>query len=194
MHHPSAVCSNASRQGSDTTMSVQCPQLECTWPRSIASRACRLSDHPDVALAMLQRRYRSANAHPLTLACISPLAPKLCQNQTQRSVPTRTSAFVLRFHPNLRNVVSRALHIAPPPPELNLTVLSAWKNALPSLNSRVGSTSRASREGRREGSLCVSEPLSDNLTDKPLLTYSTINMCNSKSSTPSVGGSDPERS
>ena len=150
------------------------PSIHFAWPNAVCQRVHSLSDNKELALSLLVRRYVYANAHPLTTRLFSSWEPRRPKPKIESGTdPPNRAVFVLRYHPIFAKLFYRALHTTPLPPELNLKVLPAWKHALPSIATVVAKSNRRAcnsiserREGRREGSLCVS-----NLTETPLRNF-----------------------
>ena len=161
------------------TLNVQCNQAEVatplcptsahvfhihtSWPGSMRSRVIQLSDDKSLALCQLNTRYTMANAHPLTLDLLGRFEKSALASVSRfvsSSVPSPQAPFreplVCRYHPLLRTILNRTIKCVPPPAELGLRLMPAWRNYLPSMSSKVVGTG-VSREGRREGTLCVFE-------------------------------------
>ena len=124
----------------------------------VRQRVCMLSDNPRLASSTLFEKYKLANAHPVTLQLLDePAAARTqCVRPTPSLLPCMREAVVCRFHPTLRICLNRAIQAVPPPAGLNMRLLPAWKNALPSIGSLASKSVSICRVGRREGSLCVS--------------------------------------
>jgi hypothetical protein len=164
------------------------PSVHASWPNTVCNRVCSLSDSKLESLAALARRYVCANAHPYTIALFESWQPKsgshmgsitAASSSAGAAVAAATAAeqprkiaFVTRYHPMFRKLFHRALLATPPPRELQVAIFPAWKNALTSLSAVVCQSNANTckifcREGRREGSLCVS-----NLSTGPLHNFS----------------------
>ena len=158
--------------------------VHMSWPSAVCTRACRLSDDAVEAHSTLCKRYQEANAHPGTLALFRRWAPKLsqsydssllkCSSDSKSPSELASSIFVMRYHPVFRQAFYSALRVVPPPPELQLSVMPAWRNALPSLQNVVETHSKElCRESeKRVGALCVS-------THKSLHSYVISNLVQS---------------
>lgn len=128
-----------------------------SWPNAVTYRVVNLSDSKENALALLLQRYIAANAHQYTIS--------LLQHRNRGQKPPNDAALnrlmpiVLRYHPTFACAFQRALRIAPPPPDLELRIVPAFKNALPSLAGIVEKHNSKLCKGifeKWEGSLCVS--------------------------------------
>ena len=132
-------------------------------PWSVCAHIWKLSDCKLEALRLLVSRYEDANAHPHVISQIQAWTPQSKCNVG--SVGKTRCVLVLRYHPNFRKVLFRALALAPVPLELNLEVLVAWRNLLPSVAGGIESHNlflsghgRGSTSGASGGnSLCVSD-------------------------------------
>jgi hypothetical protein len=152
--------------------SAHVPHVHRSWPTSMCKRVVSLSDSPAQACDQLLSRYKLANAHPFTLNLLDDaISSSLSLESFIRAsdVPPsifRRETFVCRYHPSLRVIMNRAIKAVPPPKELGIILMPAWRNFLPSLKSKLDKRF-VCREGRREGALCVSH----NTLSMPLQYY-----------------------
>ena len=107
--------------------------VHSSWPSSVYNRVWRLSHNKDLALRTLHARYVAADSHHVVLNQIANWShrPKSVCNKVSARM-TRVP-IVLRFHPAFRRAFFQTLSEVPIPKELNLEILVAWKNSLPSL-------------------------------------------------------------
>jgi hypothetical protein len=129
------------------------------WPSAVIDRISSLSGGSDESLSVLYRRYQYANTHPYTLALFKSCAvarksaqvkPKSVSSLSNCDTRSRCP-FVLRYHPLFKVAFGRTLKRVPVPPELNVRVMPAWRNALPSVIGHLNRCSRSALHGRWDG-------------------------------------------
>ena len=120
------------------------PEVHRGWPLSVSTRIHTLSKRDDIAcLDVLYNRYLMANSHPFTCALFKCAQNRLFEPRVSKLPDDRKFCpFVLRFHPAFHEAFKRAVWLVPPPPELNIRVGVAWRNALPSIAGSVSAGSR----------------------------------------------------
>ena len=109
-----------------------------SWPNSVCNTVHVLSGgsktpaKSQLALAKLYRRYKHAHAHPATLNLIRKWQPTA---KVGNAGSARDSLLVcpMRYHPVVQHSLYVANKLAPPPSDLRIRVMGAWRNALPSL-------------------------------------------------------------
>jgi len=109
-----------------------------SWPSAVVARTAGLSDRPEFSINKLRINYAMANTCSSTL---SRMQSKHMPTK-QRDSNVLQVACVLRYHPVFAAAVKRALIRAPLPPSVDMEVLVAWKNALPSVASHIAKHNR----------------------------------------------------
>jgi len=125
--------------------SCHTPGIHSAWPPAVANRVSMLADDPPAAHEKLKRSYVRANAHPSTVALLSARTAPQRLNSIGPQQPIVT--MVLRYHPSFAAAVRRALALAPPPPHLGMKIVPSWRNALPSVSTKV-SIANSTNAGR----------------------------------------------
>jgi hypothetical protein len=110
--------------------------VHVSWPVAVCRRVCSLSDDPEAAQKLLHRRYVDANAHPDICRAILEWMPRGV-NASAHDLNMKRAVFVLRYHPVFAAAFRTALRKVPPPPELELRLMAAWSNSLPSIASFI---------------------------------------------------------
>ena len=116
-----------------------------SWPLSVSNHihalsvcsSCSLPGGPSPQSKLIQR-YTHANAHPALISILEQWQPKLHSNVVCAE-QLRPLICPIRYHPVTRRCFHIARSLVPTPPELNLRVLGAWRNALPSVAGVVQS-------------------------------------------------------
>ena len=81
--------------------------------------------------------YCGANAHPRTLSMLQQWSSSAHSCSNTHAAEHDKIESVLNYHPVFHRAFSLALKQLPLPPTIRFSVRASWKNALPSLSSKV---------------------------------------------------------
>ena len=110
--------------------SAHAPHVHTAWPRAVKDRVLSLSGDPIEAETRLMQQYKSVPAHPLVF---SRLASKKTSKQTKTHEAADRIACIIKYHPVLKRALASALREHPVPKQLDFSIFTGWRNALPSL-------------------------------------------------------------